>query len=430
MYNKKAISVKENHRNLVLYRCNRMIENHVKKYFNPLKPDSARVVYQILPMQYGDPDTVPNPVKMEVEIKDKDSVLVYGPRDLDSLEMKNQVLFWDGKDNGGSLVDLDQYPFKAELILTYREAKGRQLWNVRRPTLLNPYVVSIVQPEPLDTFWIDATPTMPAVNCEGRVEGIFGDITYYPFMRWFWRLKTVWHPINTIYRFLDSTYTTQPLIGIPIYVCQPERFNGDSVWLKVKIEVPITQTEIHRDSVDEHRGYIRGRNPTWNTINTYFDDDRLRAIGWFESAWKQFLVGNEPYPYPVHRGLPHQGRVNQDDCGIMQLNFPSHITSFPSAGWNWQNNIYVGSNYFATCHRNAESWSKQHPEAVYHNYDPNNNMYDTYDHVLRDAFCRYNSGPTHRRRLYNDDGTIRDQYRWDNYVCPAMEVYLERQWIQ
>uniref|UniRef100_A0A7C4TCK7 Uncharacterized protein n=1 Tax=candidate division WOR-3 bacterium TaxID=2052148 RepID=A0A7C4TCK7_UNCW3 len=26
----------------------------VKKYFNPLKPDSARIVYELLPLQYAD----------------------------------------------------------------------------------------------------------------------------------------------------------------------------------------------------------------------------------------------------------------------------------------------------------------------------------------------------------------------------------------
>ena len=42
-------------------------ENLVKKYFNPLKPDSARIVYEILPLQYADPDVEPMPKKMEIE---------------------------------------------------------------------------------------------------------------------------------------------------------------------------------------------------------------------------------------------------------------------------------------------------------------------------------------------------------------------------
>jgi len=29
-------------------------EAYVIKYFNPLKPDSARIVYELLPLQYAD----------------------------------------------------------------------------------------------------------------------------------------------------------------------------------------------------------------------------------------------------------------------------------------------------------------------------------------------------------------------------------------
>jgi subtilisin family serine protease len=99
-----------------------ILENLVKKYFNPLKPDSARVVYQIHPMQYGDPDTVPNPIKMEVEIRDKDSVLV---RDwqLSTQEQKDQVVFWDGKDNQGDTVSVKNNPFETKVILTYRNMR-------------------------------------------------------------------------------------------------------------------------------------------------------------------------------------------------------------------------------------------------------------------------------------------------------------------
>jgi len=81
-------------------------ENLVTRYFNPLKPDSARVVYQILPQEYADPDVSPSPVTMEIEILDKDSILIYGPRYLTDDEMKNQTLYWDGKDNLGDTVDV------------------------------------------------------------------------------------------------------------------------------------------------------------------------------------------------------------------------------------------------------------------------------------------------------------------------------------
>jgi len=55
-------------------------ENLVKKYFNPLKPDSARIVYELLPLQYADPDVQPNPIDFKIEIRDKDENLVYGPK--------------------------------------------------------------------------------------------------------------------------------------------------------------------------------------------------------------------------------------------------------------------------------------------------------------------------------------------------------------
>ena len=106
-----------------------ILENLVKKYFNPLKPDSARVVYQILPMQYGDPDTLPNPIKMEVEIRDKDSVLVRN-WELTTQEQKDQVLFWDGRDNAGEYTDPDSSPYLTSIILTYRQG-GRQNENVK-----------------------------------------------------------------------------------------------------------------------------------------------------------------------------------------------------------------------------------------------------------------------------------------------------------
>ena len=100
-------------------------ENLVKKYFNPLKPDSARIVYEILPLQYADPDVEPMPKKMEVEIRDKDSVLVYGPRNLTYQEKKSMVLFWNGKDNTGKYTKPEKSPYLVTTILTY-EQTGRR----------------------------------------------------------------------------------------------------------------------------------------------------------------------------------------------------------------------------------------------------------------------------------------------------------------
>ncbi|MGB3477757.1 MAG: S8 family peptidase [bacterium] len=99
-----------------------ILEDFVKKYFNPLKPDSARVVYQIWPDLYADPKIEPSPKKMEVEIKDSLGTTVYGPRELDSLEMKDQVLFWNGKDNGGDTVSVTNNPYQVQIGLEYHNS--------------------------------------------------------------------------------------------------------------------------------------------------------------------------------------------------------------------------------------------------------------------------------------------------------------------
>ncbi len=47
-------------------------EENVTKYFNPYKPDSARIKYSLEPDDYANPDISPKPISMKVEIKDKD----------------------------------------------------------------------------------------------------------------------------------------------------------------------------------------------------------------------------------------------------------------------------------------------------------------------------------------------------------------------
>uniref|UniRef100_A0A7C6AEY9 Uncharacterized protein n=1 Tax=candidate division WOR-3 bacterium TaxID=2052148 RepID=A0A7C6AEY9_UNCW3 len=49
----------------------------VKKYFNPLKPDSARITFAVIPQEYADPETPLNPISLQVEIRDCDSNIVY-----------------------------------------------------------------------------------------------------------------------------------------------------------------------------------------------------------------------------------------------------------------------------------------------------------------------------------------------------------------
>ena len=106
----------------------------MKKYFNPLKPDSARIVYEILPLQYADPDIEPNPLKMEVEIRDCDSNVVRNDV-ISETEQRNQVYWWDGKDNSGRYTDPEKSPYLVDIKLNYREAKGgRQLGFINRST--------------------------------------------------------------------------------------------------------------------------------------------------------------------------------------------------------------------------------------------------------------------------------------------------------
>ena len=117
-------------------------ENLVKKYFNPLKPDSARIVYEILPLQYADPDVLPNPKAFSVEITDKDGTPVRS-WNLTPQEQKSQVLFWDGRDNQGELANPTGSPFEVALKLTY-QSSGRIEKNKIVKTDVNSRVISIV----------------------------------------------------------------------------------------------------------------------------------------------------------------------------------------------------------------------------------------------------------------------------------------------
>ncbi len=101
----------------------------MKKYFNPLKPDSARIVYALVPQRYANPDSSPNPIGFQVEIKDKDGNLVYGPRDLTYQEQKSQTLWWDGRDNLGQIVDMERGSFEAKLTVYYKETGAKILWD-------------------------------------------------------------------------------------------------------------------------------------------------------------------------------------------------------------------------------------------------------------------------------------------------------------
>jgi subtilisin family serine protease len=119
-------------------------EAHVKKYFNPLKPDSARITYKVLPDEYANPYTEPRPISIKVEIKDNTGFTVYGERELANQEKERQVLFWDGRDNQGDTVNLEQGPFEAELSVYYRETGLRLLWGCARKTSLYPTEFNLI----------------------------------------------------------------------------------------------------------------------------------------------------------------------------------------------------------------------------------------------------------------------------------------------
>uniref|UniRef100_A0A7C6EH25 Uncharacterized protein n=1 Tax=candidate division WOR-3 bacterium TaxID=2052148 RepID=A0A7C6EH25_UNCW3 len=94
----------------------------MKKYFNPLKPDSARITFAVIPQEYADPEIPPNPISMNVEIRDCDSNIVYGPAELPDIARKNQVYWWNGKDNSDRYTDPEKSPYLVSFILfTYRQ---------------------------------------------------------------------------------------------------------------------------------------------------------------------------------------------------------------------------------------------------------------------------------------------------------------------
>jgi len=142
----------------------------VKKYFNPLKPDSARIVYEILPLQYADPDVAPSPINMQVEIRDKDSVLVYGPRPLTYQEQKSMVLYWDGRDNGGDTVNFEDGPFKAWLKLQYRAGRQGSGWTLSYVDLnaLSLTIDTIICPNDDTSF--TTRPAEDLIICRAKIE--------------------------------------------------------------------------------------------------------------------------------------------------------------------------------------------------------------------------------------------------------------------
>jgi hypothetical protein len=110
-------------------------------------------------MQYADPDVAPNPIAMQMEVRDKDSVLVYGPEALTYQEQKSQVFWWNGKDNCGNLVNMENGPFMATIGLQYQSAGMRNqnaLWIFRliRDLLPNVIYVKRIEPKNNTNIWL------------------------------------------------------------------------------------------------------------------------------------------------------------------------------------------------------------------------------------------------------------------------------------
>jgi hypothetical protein len=57
---------------------------------------------------------------MKVEIRDKDSVLVYGPRDLTKEEQYRQMLWWDGTNNAGDTLGMEGNPYNVNITGQYK----------------------------------------------------------------------------------------------------------------------------------------------------------------------------------------------------------------------------------------------------------------------------------------------------------------------
>jgi hypothetical protein len=94
---------------------------------------------------------------MQMEVRDKDSTLVYGPRALSYQDQKSQVLWWNGKDNGGQVVDMERGPFVTVLDLQYGESgKGRAEQHVRRAIKgLFPNLIFVEKIEPIPSQIIE-----------------------------------------------------------------------------------------------------------------------------------------------------------------------------------------------------------------------------------------------------------------------------------
>jgi len=97
-------------------------EDNVTKYFNPYKPDSARIKYSLKPDDYADPDVDPKPISMEVEIKDKDEVVINELRDLTKNEQRDKIIWWKGIDDNGDTLDYEGNPYNVNIKLKYKES--------------------------------------------------------------------------------------------------------------------------------------------------------------------------------------------------------------------------------------------------------------------------------------------------------------------
>ena len=243
-------------------------EFNTEKYFNPLKPDSARVVYQIRPSGYGNPDSLPSPINMEVEIRDCDSVVVY-TGELPYEVQKHQVYWWDGKDNDGEYTDPKKSPYLATITLTYQGGKGRPQGSVSRstkttnvPTIIAVPILTRIAPvveKPTDgNRYLDIISGTSRPLYFSTVILTKEDNT-----------ETPYHCYSPDFDMVGNTVIVHPEGGILPLEYEIEKWE-DILWGKVEIEWQEIRPEIYNYSLDR----------VWYADSTTLGKWTSQYIGW------------------------------------------------------------------------------------------------------------------------------------------------------
>ena len=131
----------------------------------------------------------------------------------------------------------------------------------------------------------------------------------------------------------------------------------------------------YRSTTTDGGGFLRitvttrGRNPSKALVSAELGSDKMRAIAWHESRWRQFSTDGTP--------LVNRNTNGTADWGMMQINqadYPLH--------WCWKSNVARGKAIFEEKLRHAKVYLDRHG-----NYTPQ---------MLEDeALQRYNGGRYH-----------------------------------